>query len=145
MKKKFSFLTQHLRDINESYFSHFFHATCFGIRAGAAAIIVIIHAVLPFILVPTAGNIITRLYKNMSIRAKRVMLAHTGDQKIAIIGFGLSGVIAFKNLVEQQSNKKLTIHIYDASPSAPKGIAYSTNLCNCRPWEEMLLMVLPLL
>lgn len=57
----------------------------------------------------------------------------TKPQHIAIVGFGLSGLLVFLNLVtnyKKSSAKKLFIRIFEKSPLAPKGIAYSTNNIN---------------
>ena len=50
-------------------------------------------------------------------------------RKVVIIGFGLSGLLAFLNLVKnyKKSSGSLSVKIFEKSRSLCKGIAYSTN------------------
>ncbi len=68
----------------------------------------------------------------MSIRAKIAVLNNSKRKKVAIIGFGASGIMTFHNLVRFHANNSkslLEIYIFDKSP-INKGIAYSTKNVN---------------
>jgi len=70
----------------------------------------------------------------------KIMLAKTElsanitskNNHIAIVGFGVSGLLTFLNIVKnyQKSSENLTIHIFEKSQFFPKGIAYSTKNIN---------------
>ncbi|ODN43499.1 DUF6356 family protein [Piscirickettsia litoralis] len=60
--------TQHLTDVNESYFSHMRFALRQCSRLFVAACCLIIHAFLPFILVHTASNLIDKIYKDLEAK-----------------------------------------------------------------------------
>ena len=68
----------------------------------------------------------------MSIRAKIAVLNNSKRKKVAIIGFGASGIMTFHNLVrfyENNAKSLLEIYIFDKSP-INKGVAYSTKNVN---------------
>ncbi len=126
-----SFFTRHLRSIDESYFVHMRHALYFCANCFAAAIALLIHSLLPFIFVTNGSSIIKKLHQIMSVRAQVITLVHNKEKHVAIVGFGLSGLLAFLNLVENyQKSDKLIIRIFERSRFFAKGIAYSTKNIN---------------
>ena len=132
MAIKFISPTKHLRDVNESYFTHMRHAFYFCRNCLAAFLGLLVHCVAPFLFVTTGSSIISKLYKIMSVRAEVATMASGKDKHIAIVGFGLSGLLAFLNIVEkyQPSSSKLKIRIFEKSRFFSKGIAYSTRNIN---------------
>ena len=61
--KKGSFLTEHLRSINKSYFQHLKDALYYGFRLLICCIGAILHAIFPFILTTIASDTINDLHK----------------------------------------------------------------------------------
>ena len=61
--KKGSFLTEHLRSINKSYFKHLKDALYYGFRLLIGGIGAILHAIFPFILTTIASDTINDLHK----------------------------------------------------------------------------------
>ena len=49
--------TEHLRTVNETYFEHLGFALRFGLKMTWGGIAAVIHALLPFLFVTTAGKI----------------------------------------------------------------------------------------
>ena len=61
--KKGSFLTEHLRAIDKSYFEHLKDALSYGFRLLIGGIGAILHAIFPFILTTIASDTINDLHK----------------------------------------------------------------------------------
>ena len=61
--KKGSFLTEHLRAIDKSYFEHLKDALYYGFRLLIGGIGAIFHAIFPFILTSIASDTINDLHK----------------------------------------------------------------------------------
>ena len=61
--KKGSFLTEHLRAIDKSYFAHLKDALYYGFRLLIGGIGAILHAIFPFILTTIASDTINDLHK----------------------------------------------------------------------------------
>ena len=61
--KKGSFLTEHLRAIDKSYFEHLKDALYYGFRPLIGGIGAILHAIFPFILTSIASDTINDLHK----------------------------------------------------------------------------------
>ena len=61
--KKGSFLTEHLNEINKSYFVHFKDAFYYGLRLLIGGLAAIIHAIFPFILTSLASDTVKDLHK----------------------------------------------------------------------------------
>ena len=61
--KKGSFLTEHLRSIDKSYFEHLKDALNYGFRLLIGGIGAILHAIFPFILTSIASDTINDLHK----------------------------------------------------------------------------------
>ena len=61
--KKGSFLTEHLRSINKSYFQHLKAALYYGFRLLIGGIGAILHAIFPFILTSIASDTVNDLHK----------------------------------------------------------------------------------
>ena len=61
--KKGSFLTEHLRAIDKSYFEHLKDALYYGFRHLIGGIGAILHAIFPFILTSIASDTINDLHK----------------------------------------------------------------------------------
>ncbi len=60
--------TDHLHDVNETYLQHMGHALSYAGRLAAAAFCALVHALLPFLFVKTASNLIREMYGEMSAR-----------------------------------------------------------------------------
>ncbi len=60
--------TDHLHDVNETYLQHMGHALSYAGRLAAAAVCALVHALLPFLFVKTASNLIREMYGEMSAR-----------------------------------------------------------------------------
>jgi hypothetical protein len=123
-----NFFTRHLREINETYFVHMFHAFGFARDSLIAFCFFLTHSIFPFIFLTSGSSTIRRLLARISLRTKFVEIEITKNQQVAIVGFGLSGLLTFFNLVKnyQSSNRKLKVTIFEKSHTAPKGVAYST-------------------
>lgn len=134
MSKKISFLTKHLHSVGETYFEHMRHSLYFGINCLRASFFLFTHALFPFIFLTNGSSILKKLYHTMSLRNQVGKLASTNsqDRHVAIIGFGLSGLLAFLNLVTnyKKSPAKLVIRVFEKSRFFTKGIAYSTKNIN---------------
>lgn len=63
-----SLFTHHPHDVNETYLQHMGHALSYAGRLGAAAFCALVHALLPFLFVKTASNMIREMYGEMSAR-----------------------------------------------------------------------------
>lgn len=115
--------TKHLHDIDESYFKHLRHALYFSVNTFYASIALLLHSFLPFIFVVTGSSIITKLYGIMSLRVK-IANKTSGTNKVAIVGFGASGIITLCNFVKNMKNIS-AVHIFDKNIFSC-GVAYDT-------------------
>ena len=61
--KKGSFLTEHLRSINKSYYVHLKDAFYYGLRLLIGGLAAIIHAIFPFIFTSVASDTVNDLHK----------------------------------------------------------------------------------
>jgi len=61
-------LNKHLKDVNETYFEHMYHALCYTLTFALLTVTALIHAILPFLFVETGSNIISNLHKKMQTR-----------------------------------------------------------------------------
>ena len=61
-------LTEHLRDVGESYPEHFLKAVRFGLTMLAAGVACLVHALFPFLLVNSASESIRRLHRQLENR-----------------------------------------------------------------------------
>ena len=68
---KNSFLTRHLEDAGEGYFEHLLFTLRIGFLLFVAAIVVIIHGLLPFIFVSTGSTMIGHVNALLSERRAR--------------------------------------------------------------------------
>ncbi len=129
---KKNFFTQHLRDVRESYFVHARHALHYSMNLMFASLASFIHALLPFLFTTKASSTMRRLFCEISQRLQSSELENNIKIRIAIIGFGASGVASFLNLVKFFDNSKtqLIIDIFDSNSFSGKGIAYSTRNFN---------------
>lgn len=122
-----NFFTKHLKDVNEGYFEHARKALCFGINLFKAALAVTLHALLPFVFLTTGSRTVRKLHNLMILRSEIAMLRNCNSKnKIAIIGFGASGISTFCDLIKNSKNQELIIDIFDKNFFCAKGIAYST-------------------
>ncbi len=123
-----NFFTKHLRDINESYFVHMRHALGFARDSLIAFCCFFTHSILPFIFLTTGSATTKKLLNRIIFRTKLINLSTTNEKHLAIVGFGLSGLLTFFNLVKnhQASSGKLVVRIFEKSPIPLKGTAYST-------------------
>lgn len=126
----FRFLTQHIRDVNESYFTHAKWALYFAFRLIYSGICVGIHAVLPFVLIVTGSNNVKSLNIIMGRRACYAKLFTTKEKRIAIIGCGPAGIMTLYNLVQnaiQNSTSRLTVTLFDKTSFPNLGLAYGNS------------------
>lgn len=134
MDKKGNFFSKHLRSVGESYFEHMSHSLYFCVNCLKAAFFLLTHALFPFVFLTNGSTLLKKLYHTMSLRNQVGKLAavNSTDTHVAIIGFGLSGLLAFLNLVKNYENtsRKLTIRVFEKSRFFTKGIAYSTKNIN---------------
>lgn len=127
----FSFLTKHLREINESYFVHLRHALYFSAVSFLSSLALLIHSFFPFIFVTTGSNNLKKLYNIMSLRVKILKQNCASTRRVAIVGFGASGIISFYNLVKKHDGANLLeIEIFDRNIGINKGMAYATKNIN---------------
>ena len=66
--KKGSFLTEHLHEINKSYFVHFKDAFYYGLRLLIGGLAAIIHAIFPFLFEQTGGDEIEKINNDLQHR-----------------------------------------------------------------------------
>lgn len=64
--------TKHPNSIGETYWQHFWFATCFAANLLVAGICCLIHAIFPFVFKDTASNILARIVKKLK-NANRAM------------------------------------------------------------------------
>ncbi len=60
-------LSQHLRDVDETYFEHMRHAGSFGFSMIGGGLACLVHALLPFACVTTGSDVIRRLHDRMVV------------------------------------------------------------------------------
>ena len=123
-----NFFTRHLREINENYFVHMFHALGFARDSLIAFCCFFTHSIFPFFFLTTGSSTTRRLLARIGLRGKFIDIEITKNKQVAIVGLGLSGLLTFFNLLQkyQPSSQKLKITIFEKSLLSPKGIAYST-------------------
>ena len=66
-----SFLTKHLKEVNESYFAHLKEALVCGILIVIVGVACVIHAFIPFLFEKTATNLLSRLKYRFGKRLKQ--------------------------------------------------------------------------
>lgn len=127
-----NFFTKHLRDIKESYFTHMCHSLGFARDSLIAGCSFLTHSIFPFILLSLGSSTTKKLHSRILYRTKLINLAVTNEKHVAIVGFGLSGLLTFDNLVKnhQADSGKLVVRIFEKSPVIVKGTAYSTKSPN---------------
>lgn len=123
-----NFFTRHLREINETYFVHMYHALGFARDALKSFGFFFTHSFFPFLFLTNGSDNLKRLLARIVLRGKFIEIAITKNKQVAIVGFGLSGLLSFFNLVKNFSatDKKLKVVIFEKSHLSPKGIAYGT-------------------
>ena len=83
-------LTEHLREVGETYPQHLVKAVGFGIAMLAAGLACLVHALFPFLFVRTGSNSIHRLHRQLEDRRATgvdraaqsvpLRLQHAGEQ-----------------------------------------------------------------
>ena len=61
-------LNKHLKDVDETYFEHMYHAITYGFTFAVLTITTLIHAILPFTFIETGSKKIEQLNKHLSNR-----------------------------------------------------------------------------
>lgn len=61
-------LTEHLREVGETYPEHLFRAAGFGLAMLAAGLACLVHALFPFLFVTTGSRCVRRLHSQMENR-----------------------------------------------------------------------------
>ena len=61
-------LDKHLKDVNETYFEHMYHAITYAFTFAVLTITTLIHAILPFLFVETASRKIREINKHIESR-----------------------------------------------------------------------------
>ena len=70
------FLTRHLKSVDETYFQHFWQAMGFSLTLAVAAVVCLVHALMPFLFERTGSQLIGRLHDRMLVNRKRKALGH---------------------------------------------------------------------
>jgi hypothetical protein len=76
--------TEHPATIGETYFSHLFRATAFGVRMLIAGIACILHGLFPFLCVTTGSDAMKSLHDEMSARRDAALKAHTAPKATSL-------------------------------------------------------------
>ena len=61
-------ITKHLRDVDETYFEHMYHALGYTLTFALLTVTTLIHSVLPFLFVETGSKKISELNKHIQNR-----------------------------------------------------------------------------
>jgi hypothetical protein len=61
-------LNKHLKDVNETYFEHMYHALGYALTFALLTVTTLIHAILPFLFVETGSKKISKLNKHITSR-----------------------------------------------------------------------------
>ncbi len=78
------FLTRHLKSVDETYFEHFKQAMGFSLTLAVAAVVCLVHALLPFLFERTGSQLIGRLHDRMLVHRQRK--ASTDDRLEGSVG-----------------------------------------------------------
>lgn len=128
----------HPQSAGETYFEHMAFTMRMAGRFFYASSAIVVHGVFPFLCTRTASTQIEQLYRIMKTRIpkqrreeidKEIRLplrvaSASGEARVAIIGGGFSGAMAFANLVKRASGP-LAIEWFE--PAVPgEGLAYGT-------------------
>ena len=63
-----SMLNKHLKDVNETYFEHMYHALGYALTFALLTVTTLIHAILPFLFVETGSKKVSELNKHITSR-----------------------------------------------------------------------------
>lgn len=66
-----NFFTRHLESVDESYFEHCGHAMRFAATLAVAAVVCLVHALLPFLFERTGSQLIGKLHDRMVVNRTR--------------------------------------------------------------------------
>ena len=131
--------TEHPETTGETYPQHLWFTTKMAGRFVYTSMVIELHGLLPFLCVRTASNQIEQIYRIMKTRIPvkrreeidkeirlpvRTAIQH-GQPRIAIVGGGFSGALAFANIVKQASGN-LTVEWFESGESLGTGMAYGT-------------------
>lgn len=61
-------ITKHLRDVDETYFEHMYHALTYACIFATLVVTTVIHSILPFLFVETGSKKIAELNKHITSR-----------------------------------------------------------------------------
>ena len=61
-------ITKHLRDVDETYFEHMYHALGYTLTFALLTVTTLIHSVIPFLFVETGSKKISELNKHIQNR-----------------------------------------------------------------------------
>ena len=61
-------LTKHLKDVDETYFEHMYHALTYAFTFGILFVTTLIHSILPFLFVETGSRKIREINKHIESR-----------------------------------------------------------------------------
>ena len=75
-------LTEHLREVGETYPEHLVKSAGFGISMLAGGVACLVHALFPFLFVTTGSTCISRLHSKMESRRAAVL---DGRRKLASV------------------------------------------------------------
>ncbi|MDX1528215.1 MAG: DUF6356 family protein [Gammaproteobacteria bacterium] len=64
-----------MKSVNETYFQHFGQAIGFSLTLAMAAVVCLVHALLPFLFERTGSQLIGRLHERMLVNRKRKAVA----------------------------------------------------------------------
>jgi uncharacterized NAD(P)/FAD-binding protein YdhS len=136
--------TEHPEMTGETYLQHLWFTSKMAGRFAYTSFVIVVHGLFPFIFVKTASTQIEQIYRIMKSRIPqqrreeidreppRIRIAGKPDEtRIAIVGGGFCGAMAFVNLIKQ-SHGPYIIDWYEPRDSLGTGIAYSTSLSSHR-------------
>ena len=63
-------IRKHLRDVDETYFEHMYHALGYACIFAILVVTTVIHSIIPFLFAETGSNKIKQLNKHMTDRQK---------------------------------------------------------------------------
>ena len=64
-------INKHLRDVNETYFEHMYHALGYTLTFALLTVTTLIHAILPFLFVATGSKKIKSMHDKIMLRLNK--------------------------------------------------------------------------
>ena len=67
-----AYFTQHLEEVNESYFQHMRHAARFSMKLAVGSMACLVHSIFPFLCEKTGSAIIAEMHHDMVLHRIRL-------------------------------------------------------------------------